>query len=238
MKIKMFTVPNLLTLCNLICGIMALLFAVEGKPLYISFFLIAAAALFDFADGAAARLLGQYSDIGVQLDSLADMVSFGAAPSAIALCMYRDASSIWGAPDALGYATLLIAAFSALRLARFNIDTEQKDEFIGLPTPACALFFAGLGYAFSKGEIFPLRETLLALSAVMAVLLISPIRMFSLKFHNFGWRDNALRYCFLAAAAALLIVLGIGAVPAVIGLYIAVSAVRAAACRGKERAGQ
>jgi len=238
MKIKMFTIPNLLTLCNLVCGTLALLFALEGKPLSVSFFLIVAAALFDFTDGAAARLLGQYSKLGVQLDSLADMVSFGAAPSAAALVMYRNAGSCCGAPDALGYAVIIIAAFSALRLAKFNVDPDQSDEFTGLPTPACALFFAGLGYASAKSGIVPQRETLLALSIVMAVLLICPVRMFSLKFHNLSWRDNALRYCFIAVSAALLAAFGPGAVPAVIALYIAVSTVRFAAMRCKNRARQ
>lgn len=231
MKIRLFTVPNILTLCNLVCGSLAVVFAVQGRPLEICFWLLIVSAAFDFMDGAAARLLGQYSEIGVQLDSLADMVSFGVAPSAIALSMYENAESVWGAPDALGYAVVVIAVFSALRLARFNIDTTQHDEFLGLPTPACALFFAGAGYAASRVGLLPQREILLAAAVVMALLLICPVRMFSLKFHNLGWHDNSLRYCFLAASAVIVIAAGPAGVSAVIVLYIAISAVRAAVKR-------
>ena len=232
MKIKLFTVPNILTLCNLACGTIAVLFAAEGRSLETCFWLLIASAAFDFMDGAAARLLGQYSEIGIQLDSLADVVSFGAAPSAIAVSMYMNAGSVYGAPDALGYAVIIIAAFSALRLARFNIDTSQHDEFLGLPTPACALFFAGIGYAAARTGILPQREILLAAALVMSLLLICPVRMFSLKFHNLGWRDNALRYCFLAASAVIIVIAGPAGVSAVIGLYIVISAVRAAIKRG------
>lgn len=228
MKIKLFTVPNILTLCNLICGTTAVILAAEGHPLELCFWLLIASAAFDFLDGASARLLGQYSEIGVQLDSLADMISFGAAPSAIVLSMYENAESVWGAPDALGYAAVIIAAFSALRLARFNIDTTQHEEFLGLPTPACALFFAGAGYAASETGFLPPREVLLAAALVFSLLLICPLRMFSLKFRNLGWRDNSLRYCFLAASAVIIILTGPAGVSAVIGLYIAVSAIRSA----------
>ncbi len=230
MKIKMFTIPNMITLLNLLCGCMAVTAAFMGM-LDAAFWLIAAAAVFDFLDGFAARLLKQYSEIGKQLDSLADVVSFGVAPSAVMFTMFAGATdgfgAVWGVP------VFLLAAFSALRLAKFNIDERQSEEFIGLPTPACALLVGSAGYlSFTRAAEFS-PGVLLVASAVLCFLLVCNLRMFSLKFHAWGWRENALRYCFLAASAVALAVLQIAAVPLIIAAYVAVSAVRAAVCRNK-----
>lgn len=229
MKVKFFTIPNLLTLCNLICGTLAVFFAVQGASLSLCFWLVTSAAVFDFFDGAAARLLKQYSPLGVQLDSLSDMVSFGVAPSAVMLAIYRDAGSLWNVPDALGYGVIIIAAFSALRLAKFNIDTSQHEEFCGLPTPACALFCVGLGYASQAGRLAMPREGVLLTSLCLSVLLIVSVRLFSLKFRNFTWRDNSLRFCFLIASAAILVLTGPSGTPIVILLYVLLSLIRNAA---------
>jgi CDP-diacylglycerol--serine O-phosphatidyltransferase len=232
-KIKMFTLPNFVTLANLACGCAAIMFACGyGHQTNVAFWFIAAAAVFDFLDGFTARLTGQYSALGVQLDSLADMVSFGVAPSVVLFEVYESSVSAWwniSAPlsDGLGWLVFVVALFSALRLAKFNIDDTQKSEFVGLPVPANALLIAGLGWmVYSLSEFNVPREVWLALAAVMSYLLICPLRMFSLKFNGFGWRGNELRYIFLALCAVLVAVFGIGGIPASIALYIATSAVR------------
>ena len=233
MNIKLFTVPNLLTLGNLLCGSAAVVFlGVWGDPV-IAFCLIAASAVFDFFDGFAARLLHTPPALGIELDSLADMVSFGLVPAAVLIHIYGSAPQ-WGSyPDwavSAGYfIPLIITAFSALRLAKFNIDDTQHTEFCGLPTPANALLCVALGALASRGMITLAREAIIAISVVCAYLLISRLRMFSLKFSGFGWKGNELRYCFLAAALCIIAVCRAYCVPAIIVLYIVISLVRAIA---------
>ena len=231
MKNKLITLPNILTLANLACGCAAISLAHYGH-LEVVFWLIAAAAAFDFLDGMTARLTGQYSEIGKQLDSLADMVSFGVAPSMILFTLYHYSDSLWERPlyTWIGWLVFSVALFSALRLAKFNVDETQKEEFEGLPTPAAALAIASLGWMSYRG-VYYLTPTMppgsvIALALVVSALLICPLRMFSLKFKGFGWRNNELRYTFLAASAVLIAVCGIGGVAACIGLYIVVSALR------------
>lgn len=231
MKPRYFTLPNILTLSNLACGLAAAVLAAGGAPLHTCFWLLAAAAFFDFTDGAAARLLGQYSPLGVQLDSLADMVSFGAAPSAIMMAVYDASPAALRCPDAAVWGMAAIALLSALRLARFNIDEQQHTEFIGLPTPACAMLCAGIGYAHWSGMLCMPREALLATALCCAALLIAPVRFFSLKFRNLSWRDNSLRYCFLILSAAAVLTAGPAGVSAAVILYILISCARAAAGR-------
>lgn len=230
MQIKFFTVPNLLTLSNLLCGAFASVAALVYGNLAWAFALIVLAAVFDFFDGFAARLLKCASPIGVELDSLADMVSFGFAPSAMLFMTYSVAPQWVGWSEQMvtvgGFVLFVVAAFSALRLAKFNIDDTQHTEFCGLPTPANALFFASLGWLAFTDAIVVEREALLILAVVMSFLLISPIRMFALKFRGFGWRGNELRYSFLAVSAALIVWLGAASVPAIILLYILISVVR------------
>ncbi len=230
MKIKLITIPNLLTLSNLVCGCLAAVAALVWGDLPAAFWLIAAAAGFDFLDGFAARLLRQSSPIGVELDSLADDISFGFAPAAVLFTLYAasPAAYDWGGGALLfgRYALFAVAAFSALRLARFNIDTTQQTEFKGLPVPACALFCASLGMLAAAGGMVFYKELILLAAVAMSWLLVSPIRMFNLKFHGFGWRGNELRYAFLAVCAVLAVLLRLGSVPVIILLYIAVSAVR------------
>ena len=232
MKIKLFTIPNLLTLSNLLCGSFATVAALIYDNLTLAFGWIVAAAVFDFLDGFAARLLHQSSPIGLQLDSLADDITFGLAPSAVLFVLYgRMAPQLLPEAEWIAFIVFLFAAFAALRLARFNIDDTQRDEFLGLPSPAAALFCASLGWLNESYEIVFSRETLLIVALGMAVLMISSVRMFALKFHGFGWRGNELRYGFILVSAALLLWLGGLAVPFVILLYIAISLVRSAVCR-------
>lgn len=228
MRVRYFTIPNIITLTNLAFGTAAVALSASGAHcLRGAFWCIAAAAVADFLDGFAARLLKQYSPLGVQLDSLADMVSFGLAPTMIMAALYRAAEPAFDfTPAWTGWVVVLIVLFSALRLARFNIDEEQHAEFIGLPTPACALLCASLGYLSDSGMLVLPREAVAATALVAAVLLISPVRMFSLKFSGFGWRPNALRYIFLALCATAVALLRAYSVPAIIVMYIAISAVR------------
>lgn len=228
MRVRYFTIPNIITLTNLAFGTAAVALAASGEHcLRGAFWCIAAAAVADFFDGFAARLLKQYSPLGVQLDSLADMVSFGLAPTMIMAAAYRAAEPAFDfTPAWAGALVVLIALFSALRLARFNIDDEQHAEFIGLPTPACALLCASIGCLADTGRLVLPREAVVVTAVVAAVLLILPVRMFSLKFSGFGWRANALRYTFLALSAAAIVLLRAYSMTVIIVMYIAISAVR------------
>ena len=225
MKIRLFTIPNLLTLANLLCGAAATVAALVHHNLTAAFWLIAAAALFDFFDGFAARLLRQSGSLGIQLDSLADDISFGLAPSAMLYALYLDMPGRWLGCNA-GLIVFVFSAFAALRLARFNIDETQHAEFCGLPTPAATLLCASIGMLTQlRGWSVP-REWVLALAVAVSLLMISPIRMFSLKFSGFGWKGNELRYAFLALCIALIAVLGPCSIPVIIVAYIVISTLR------------
>ncbi|MCD7969955.1 MAG: CDP-diacylglycerol--serine O-phosphatidyltransferase [Alistipes sp.] len=233
MKPRMYTLPNILTLCNLLCGSLALVLCLWSRDTgpFIVFWLVIAAAVFDFLDGFAARLTGAYSEIGKQLDSLADVVSFGAIPSALLFTMY-----VYSGGGELGiYYGIITAAvvlFSALRLAKFNIDEEQKTGFTGLPTPACALFVASSYYLVCTGTITVHPFTVLAVSLVLAYLLVSPVRMFALKFTDWSWRQNKVRYLFVLLSGVAMALWHIAAIPFVIAGYVAVSVLVSALCRG------
>lgn len=231
MKIKLFTIPNMLTLGNLMCGSCAVLFLWLLRPTA-AFWLVVLAAVFDFLDGLSARILKTPSAIGIQLDSLADMVSFGLVPAAVLMHIYSYSSTPhWFDLPAWFYnigcfTPLLITAFSALRLAKFNVDDTQHTEFCGLPTPANALFCTSLAAIVSTGELVLSGEEIILISAVCAALLISPIRMFSLKFQGFGWRGNEVRFIFIALALCTILIFREYSVPAIIVLYIGTSIVR------------
>lgn len=227
MKIRLFTVPNMLTLANLLSGCIAIIFTLVYHAYETAFWLIVAAAVFDFLDGFAARLLKQTSPLGVQLDSLADDVTFGLAPAIVMYDLYVGSSSYFNLnPEVMGwlkYVVLIIAAFSVLRLAKFNIDTTQATEFEGLPTPANALMLMSLAVLAETGKIALYQEYILIIAVVAAFLLISPIRMFALKFKSFGIKGNELRYGFIVASLAMIICMPAYSVLAIIVLYIVVS---------------
>lgn len=225
MKIRLFTIPNMLTLGNLICGSSAVVALLMHADFELAFWLVVASAVFDFFDGFAARLLKSVSAIGVELDSLADMVSFGLVPSVAMFCLWDVAPSS-DLPSWMRYLTLTIVAFSALRLAKFNIDDTQTTEFCGLPTPANGLFCLSLAMLTAAGSISLPQWAILTISIGMAYMLISPIRMFALKFKGFGWQGNEIRYSFLALCAVLIAAFTRYAVPAIILLYIIISAIR------------
>lgn len=227
MKIRLFTVPNMLTLANLLAGCAAIIFTLQYHAYETAFWLIIAAAVFDFFDGFAARLLNQSSPLGVQLDSLADDVTFGLAPAVVMYDLYLDSPSYYGLdPEIMGWlkwGVLIIAAFSVLRLAKFNIDTTQTAEFEGLPTPANALMLMSLAVLAETGKVVLHQEVILVISLAASLLLISPIRMFALKFKSFGIKGNELRYGFIVAALALIILVPAYSLLAIIVLYIALS---------------
>ncbi len=230
MKIRLFTVPNMLTLANLLAGCAAIVFTLQYHAYETAFWLIIAAAVFDFLDGFAARLLKQTSPLGVQLDSLADDVTFGLAPAVVMYDLYIYSTSYYGLdPEVMGWlkwGVLIIAAFSVLRLAKFNIDTTQSAEFEGLPTPANALMLMSLAVLAETGKVMLHQEAILLISLAASLLLISPIRMFALKFKSFGIKGNELRYGFIVAAIALIIFVPAYSLLAIIVLYIALSTLR------------
>ena len=227
MKIRLFTVPNMLTLANLLAGSVAVIFTLVYHAYETAFWLIVAAAIFDFLDGFAARLLKQTSPLGVQLDSLADDVTFGLAPAVVMYDLYVHSSSYYNLnAEVMGwmkYVVLIIAAFSVLRLAKFNIDTTQSTEFEGLPTPANALMLMSLAVLAETGRVVLYQEHILLISVAASLLLISPIRMFALKFKCFGIKGNELRYGFIVAALAMIILMPAYALLAIIVLYIVIS---------------
>lgn len=239
MKIRLFTVPNMLTLANLLAGCAAIVFTLQYHAYETAFWLIIAAAIFDFLDGFAARLLKQTSPLGVQLDSLADDVTFGLAPAVVMYDLYIHSTSYYGLdPEVMGWlkwGVLIIAAFSVLRLAKFNIDTTQSAEFEGLPTPANALMLMSLAVLAETGKVMLHQEAILLISLAASLLLISPIRMFALKFKSFGIKGNELRYGFIVAAIALIISVPAYSLLAIIVLYIALSTLRWAFMRKSQK---
>lgn len=222
-------IPNLITLCNLVCGCVATLRGFEAE--YEAALLwICAGAVFDFFDGFAARLLGVSSPIGKELDSLADDITFGFAPSAICFSLLADGIK----PELptiiltiLPYVAFIMAAMSAMRLAKFNLDERQATGFLGLPTPANALFWAALAVGAKEwlAESPWAVWTVLGGLVLMSILLVSEIPMFALKFKHFRVKGNALRYGFIAASAALLFACGLTGLALVIPLYVIVSVV-------------
>ena len=229
-KIRLFTVPNFLTLANLVAGALAVVFTLRDHAYNISLMLIIVAAVCDFFDGFAARLLKQQSPLGVQLDSLADDISFGLAPAVVMYDLFCHSTSYYALPEGLmswlGYLCFIVAAFSALRLAKFNIDITQTAEFEGLPTPANALMLMSLAALALKGDVALYQEHILVISVAASLLLISPIRMFALKFKSFKIADNKLRYSFILASLLLIIFFTKYSVVAIIVLYIVLSTIR------------
>ena len=215
-------IPNTLTSCNLICGCIGIVAVFNGN-LLLAPYLIWLAAIFDFFDGFAARLLKVSSPIGGELDSLADNVTFGLLPASIVYAMLNEA----GLPIWVPYLAFVIAVFSALRLAKFNVDTRQAEHFIGLPTPANALFFSSfpliLEYSSLPLTFIAAPWFLLATSFIFSFLLVAELPLFALKFKSFRWQDNKVKYIFLIASVLLIILFKFVAIPLVIILYILVS---------------
>jgi len=218
-------IPNLLTISNLICGCIALYFTFHNN-LVLAAYIIGLAAVFDFMDGAVARLLNMSSPMGKELDSLADMVSFGVVPGSVVFHLL-EASTL----SAYSFVALTIPAFSAYRLAKFNVDERQNENFIGLPTPANCLIFVSLPLITSfHGEsmiasVIEIPEVLIALTLLLSLALVSELTLFSLKFKNLKFADNKLRFFFIGMAVLLLALLQFSAIPLIVLLYLILSIV-------------
>ena len=221
-------IPNTITCCNLISGCIATVFAFNGQ-FALALLWIVAGAVFDFFDGMTARLLHVSSPIGKELDSLADDVTFGVAPSAMVfyeLSAMDYPTVMEPLRPYIPFFAFIMAAFSALRLAKFNLDERQTTSFIGLPTPANALFWGSLLVGASQWlESSPVNAPLLMLMVLLSCyLLVSEIPMFALKFKQWGWKGNEVKYIFVATAAALILLLGVKGIAVVIALYVLLSA--------------
>lgn len=234
-------IPNAITCGNLFCGCLAIVFAFNGSLVWTAYF-VGIAAILDFFDGFAARLLKVSGELGKQLDSLADMVTFGVVPGVVMFQMLSPEAHFFfnnqdlyiERPEYLQYIGFLITVFSALRLAKFNIDTRQSNSFIGVPTPANSILICSLpliqNFQPLVGNVntfMVINNTwfLVILTIMMSYLLIAELPLFALKFKNFGWPDNKIRYSFLIISAILLILFQFIAIPFIIFLYIVLSVI-------------
>jgi len=211
--------PNFLTCCNLICGCLGIIFVLEERGLPAAY-MVWIACVFDFFDGFTARALKVHSAIGKELDSLADIVSFGVLP---ALVMYKMLETST-ASTIIPYTAFTIAVFSALRLAIFNVDETQRDSFRGLNTPANSIFITSLPLLSNQvGRWLYEPYLLLAITFVFSLLMVSRIEIFALKFKSFSWQQNRMRFTFLILSVLLLVSLQLLAIPLIIILYILLS---------------
>ena len=222
-------IPNSITCCNLISGCIATYNAFLGD-IRMALLWIIFGAVFDFFDGMSARLLKVSSPIGKELDSLADDITFGFAPSAIIfyeLSIMEYPSELLMLKPYLPYFAFVMAAYSALRLAKFNLDERQSLGFIGLPTPANALFWGALfvgAQNFMESTAYMLPVVLLMI-CVSCWLLIAEVPMFALQFKQWGWKGNEVKYIFLISCLPLLMIFGITAFSVIIAWYVVLSVV-------------
>lgn len=236
-------IPNIITSLNLLCGCVAIIFAVSGDLISATFFAFAGIFL-DFFDGLVARLLHAQSQVGLQLDSLADVVTSGVVPGIVMVqllsqaftganmeitTLFNDSLSQSSWIHFMPFTGLLIAVASGYRLAKFNVDTSQKTSFIGLPTPANTLLILSIPLILNF-QATPALKTivldpwfLIALTLLSCVLLNAKLPLFGLKFKTWNFKDNALRYVFLMVSVLLLAFVKFMAIPIVIFLYILVS---------------
>ncbi len=216
----------MITCCNLISGCIATYWAFCGNY-EIALLFIIIGAVFDFFDGMTARLLGVSSPIGKELDSLADDITFGFAPSAIIFDFLKQNAEQLPLGTCLPYIAFIMAAFSGLRLAKFNLDERQALGFIGLPTPANALFWGSLlaGCGSILIDIPYALWGVIAMVFISSYLLIAEIPMFALKFKHWGWKDNQIKYIFVLSCIPLLLLLGVSGFAAIIAWYVILSIV-------------
>ena len=220
-------IPNFVTCCNLLSGCIAAVMAFQANYEAAILFIILGAT-FDFFDGMLARLFKVSGPLGKELDSLADDITFGFAPSVIVFSLFKEVqypAFLQPVEEYFLYTAFIIAAFSALRLGKFNIDPRQSSSFIGLPTPANALFWGSLvvgGHSFLVSNSFNALY-LLILVILMSYLLIAELPMFSLKFKNLSWKDNQISYIFLLVCIPLLSIFRISGFASIILWYILLS---------------
>ena len=239
---------------NLLCGCLSIAASFDGYDNAPAIFILAAAG-FDFFDGLAARILNVQSAIGKQLDSLADVISFGVAPSIILVMLLRqklglnphDGAFLAAGVKTVQYFPLVLVIFSAMRLAKFNLDTRQYDSFIGVPTPANAIFIASIpliiqsinsnlfhGMVFSQGynpvaefiaSLTEIPGVIIGYSVLMSYLLVSELPLFALKFKTLSWEENKVVFIFLILSLLLFFILNVAAIPIIIILYIVLSVI-------------
>jgi CDP-diacylglycerol--serine O-phosphatidyltransferase len=221
-------IPNTITCLNLISGCIATYFAFQSD-FGMALLFIVIGAVFDFFDGMVARLLHVSSPIGKELDSLADDITFGFAPAAI---VFSFLSSFHIHLPFIPFLAFIIAAFSALRLAKFNLDERQALGFIGLPTPANALFWGSLVLSLDNKTLFEPYAlpdfwfyVVLVLIPISSWLLVSEIPMFALKFKTWGFKGNEIKYIFLLTCIPLLLFLGVSGLAAIIAWYVVLSVI-------------
>ena len=223
-------VPNAITCANLFSGCVGIVLAFKGELIGAAY-AIFLSAIFDFFDGLASRVLKAFSGIGKDLDSLADMVSFGVLPAVIMYQLFLEAHQIEKVSTWLNFAACLIPVFSALRLAKFNVDTRQAENFIGVPTPANAILIASLPMIMDHQNRFYMPYltnpyVLLGFVIVMCSLLVAEMPMMSLKFKNSDFNQNIYRYLLLLFSAILILFFKFAAVPVVIFIYIILSIIQ------------
>lgn len=241
MNIKKF-IPNAITLANLLCGTLAVIFAVKGD-FTATAFLVVLGIVFDFFDGFAARMLKVQGELGKQLDSLADMVTSGVVPGIVmmqllAMALDKDPVGYFGV-DPYGatgsnipYLGLIITLGAGYRLAKFNIDERQSESFIGVPTPAVSLLVVSLPLILDYTELVSIREllsnsyVLLFLTAILTYLMNAELPLFSLKFKSFDIKTNLVKYIFLVFSVVMLVLLKVAAVPVVILGYVLISLIQ------------
>ncbi|TRX61241.1 CDP-diacylglycerol--serine O-phosphatidyltransferase [Fulvivirga sp. M361] len=211
-------IPNFLTCCNLLCGCVGLVWLYEGD-VEVAVYLIWLALVFDFLDGFVARLLRVHSPMGKELDSLADLITFGVLPSFILYKMLQQQEVDAWVP----YLAFLVAVFSAIRLAKFNIDENQQTVFIGLPTPANAIFISSLIFVDGSYPSLLSYPVLLIITILFSYLLVSPMELFALKFKDFGWKGNEVRFSFILFSALSLLFFLHLALPMIVMMYILLS---------------
>lgn len=224
-------IPNMITSANLLCGCIAII-SVNNNQIILACLLVLLGAFFDFFDGLSARLLKVSSPIGAQLDSLADVVTFGLVPAFIAMKQLEVLSSYSWVP----YLALLIAVFSAIRLAKFNVDDRQTDQFIGLPTPANALFWISIPLIQWQGEemesvidsswissMFQTQAIIIALVIIFSYLLVAELPLLALKFKQWSWKGNESRFLLLLTSVVLCTLFYFAAIPFILILYLILS---------------
>ncbi len=213
-------IPNIITCCNLTAGSLAVIMALRGTFEKAAIFILIAAVC-DFLDGLSARLLHAYSDMGKELDSLSDLISFGLAPGLMVYALLNDYLLLpYGNLEYLAYIALLIPVAGGIRLAKFNVDDRQTTSFIGLPIPANALFWIGVCFADTR-DWHPV--IILALIVLFSYLMVSNLPMFSLKASNLSWSNNKLRYILIITSLGLIIWLGLTGLAGAIIAYILLS---------------
>ena len=215
-------VPNLLTLCNLLSGVLGIIWVLEGQVVYGAYFVLISAS-FDFFDGFAARLLKVQSSLGKELDSLADVVSFGVLPGILLYALTKAHTEyLW-----LPYFTLVVPLLSAYRLAKFNLDTRQTDRFIGLPTPANALFLSTLPYLVlqwpSLATWIYSPAVLIGIAWIFSLMLVAELPLIALKFKDFTFAGNKFRYFLLLFSTASFAVFQLAGIPLIILAYLVLS---------------